>query len=272
MGTWKGSSFDEAQGRSVPSRRDGRCQPWRHHRRLAGDVPPGLRTAGRRDPQDRGQPHRPLRRLRGPAAQRARADHGPHGKGAAADRGGAGTRRPQARRSFRRRARRAHQEARHPAHLLHRPRLHGVPDQPGHRHEPRLSQGRVQGVPRFGVRGRQGHERRHRPVPGHGHAQDLQLLRPQGQRLHHRDLDRCPRQHRQQRLRLDEQVLLRGFLHRSGSLAPQPQGRRHLPDQRRRHLVAAAPQQEARSGAGRPRGQEPSRAGGFGRRAIPHPL
>ena len=61
------------------------------------------------------------------------------------------------------------------------------------RHEPRLSQGRVQGVPRFGVRRRQGHERRHRPVPGHGHAQDLQLLRPQGQRLHHRDLDRRPR-------------------------------------------------------------------------------
>ena len=57
--------------------------------------------------------------------------------------------------------------------------------------------------------------------PGHGHAQDLQLLRPQGQRLHHRDLDRRSHQPRRQRLRLDEQVLLRGFLHRSRPRAPQ---------------------------------------------------
>ena len=64
-----------------------------------------------------------------------------------------------------------------------------------------------------------------------------------------------------QRLRLDEQVLLREFIHRSGPLAPQSQERRHLPDQRLRHLVAASSPQEARSGARRSRGQGASRAG-----------
>ncbi len=47
--------------------------------------------------------------------------------------------------------------------------------------------------PRYGIRRRQGHERRHRPVAGHGHAQDLQLLRSRRKGLHHRDLDRRAR-------------------------------------------------------------------------------
>ena len=51
------------------------------------------------------------------------------------------------------------------------------------------------------------------------------------------------------------------FFSDRGSLQSLCQGCRHLPDQRRRHLVAAASRQEARSGARRTRGQEPSRAG-----------
>ena len=81
-----------------------------------------------------------------------------------------------------------------------------------------------------------------------GTLQHLQLLRSQGEGLHHRDLDRRARQHLPPgRLRLDEQVLLRGSLHRRRALESLRQGRRHLPDQRRRHLVADPCRREARS-------------------------
>ena len=57
----------EAQGRAVPAGRDGGRQPRRHHRHLAGHVSPGLAALCRGDPQDRGEPQRPLRRLPGHA-------------------------------------------------------------------------------------------------------------------------------------------------------------------------------------------------------------
>ncbi len=44
-------------------------------------------------------------------------------------------------------------------------------------------------------RRRQGLERRHRPVLAHGRSPDLQLLRPQGNGLHRRSIDRRPCQH-----------------------------------------------------------------------------
>ena len=122
-------------------------------------------------------------------------------------------------------------------------------------------------VPRFGVRRQQGDERRHRPVSQSPARSGPTATSAPRERLHHRDLDRCPRQPRRGRFRLDEQVLLRGLVLRRGPLQPLRQGRRHLPGQRRRHLVAAPCRQEARSGAGRARHQEPPRGsrGGDGR-------
>ena len=193
----RAGSLGEAQGRAVPSAGDDGRQPRRDRRRVARDVSPGVRQAGPGDPQPRGQPHRPLRRSSKPCCAASTA----------------GSRRtwrrccrrsrPSSRASGRdparpvgRRARRAHQEVRRRAHLLHRPVAQGVPDQSAGRHEPRLSGESLHRVSRHGVRSRQGHERRHRHVVADRHVADLQLLRTQGQGLHRRDLDRNSQQPR----------------------------------------------------------------------------
>ena len=76
---------------------------------------------------------------------------------------GAGGDGPGARRSLERRADGAGAAARRAAHLFHQSLARRLPDQPSRRHEPRLPQGLVHGVPRFGVRRQPGDERRHRP-------------------------------------------------------------------------------------------------------------
>ena len=164
------------------------------------------------------------------------------------------------------------QPARRAAHLLHQSLARRLPDQPARRHEPRLPQGAIHRVPRFGVRRQPGDERRHRHQPGHGNAQDLQLLRAQGQRLHHRDLDRRPRQPRRDRLRLDGEILLRRIADRPDTLESVGQGARHLPDQPGRHLVADPSRPEARSGPGRAHHQEPSRGDQQRRWPLSHHL
>ena len=262
----------EAQGRAVPAGRDGGGQPRRHHRHVAGHVSPGLAALCRGNPQDRGEPQRPLRRLPGHAERPARAHHVAHGKGAAGDRAGAGSDGPGARRSLECRADGAGAAARRAAHLFHQSLARRLPDQPARRHEPRLPQGAIHRVPRFGVRGQPGDERRHRHQPGHGNAQDLQLLRAQGERLHHRDLDRRPRQPRRDRLRLDGEILLRRIADRPDTFESVGQGARHLFDQPGRHLVADPSRPEARSGPGRAHHQEPSRGDQQRRWPLSHHL
>ena len=122
--------------------------------------------AGRRDPQDRGQPLRPLRRLRGPCC-------------AASTRGS----RPTWRRCCRRSRRTSSASAASPADLSvdrarrARPRSTASSTSTSSTARTRCSRpisptdmnlvfpkGEFTRFPRFGVRRRQGHERRHRPV------------------------------------------------------------------------------------------------------------
>ena len=246
------------------SRRDGRGQPGGDDRRLAGDVPAGLPEAGRRDPPDRGQPLRPLRRLRRPCCAPSTSGSRPTWtrccREIAAEFESLG-RKPQD--LSRGRARRARQEVRHPAHLLHRPLAQGLPDQPAYRHEPRLPRGYVHALPRLGVRRRQGHERRHRPVAASpARCGPTATSVPRGRTTSSRSRPTCATSLAESDFGWMSEFFFEDFFTDRGALQSLRQGRRHLPDQRRRHLVAASPRQEARSGARRAIVQKPSRGGG----------
>ena len=120
---------------------------------------------------------------------------------------------------------------------------------------------------------RQGHERRHRHVVGDRHAADLQLLRTQGQRLHHRNLDRSALA-----AWSNGDFGWMGKYFFEDIFTDAVRSNEYVKDvdiyliNAAGHLVAAACRAEARSGTRRTHRQDRSRRGHGRRRAACHDL